>query len=101
MKALVPAIEEFPLGDGRDRDEDHSYAWNVFVRRILQLLLGTVEDLGRSRLSWIVQWSMDGIESTSVFNILQYKSPLRTMNDIPPIDLHPDEGLEEVPAIMD
>ena len=56
LKSLVPAIEGFPLSS--DRDEDHDHIWNVFVQRILRdnyIIPGTVTDLGRENLSWIVK----------------------------------------------
>lgn len=101
LKALVPAIEGFPLSS--ERDEDHDHIWNVFIQRILRekyLLPGSVSELGRDDLSWIVKWPSDGFKSTTVLNDLQYGGQLRTMNEIPPIDLNPGARLKEVTAIM-
>ena len=101
LKALVPATEGFPLSS--NRDEDHSHIWDVFLKRILKdgyLLPGTVVDLGRECLSWLYQWPQDGLKSTTVFNNLQYQGRLRTINEIPPIEIHPGAGMEEVMVIM-
>lgn len=102
LKALVPATEGFPL-TSCDRDEDHNHIWNVFVQRILRdgyLLPGTIADLGRENLSWVVKWPEEGLKSTTVFNTLQYQGRLKTMNDIPPIALHPGASMKEVTAVM-
>lgn len=68
LNGLVPAIDGFPLDSGSpDIDEDHSDIWNIFISRILAdgyLVPGTIEDLGRKRLSWIVKWPEDGFKST-------------------------------------
>ncbi|KAL9607950.1 MAG: hypothetical protein Q9167_007188 [Letrouitia subvulpina] len=101
LKSLVPAIEGFPLGS--DCAEYDSHNWNIVVKRILEdgyLLPGTIADLGRQSLSWIVKWSEQGFKSTAVFNNLQYSGRLRTMNDIPPIELNPNGNLNEVTVIM-
>ena len=101
LKSLVPATEGFPLSS--DRDEDHSHIWNVFVRRILNdgyLLPASISELGREKFSWIMKWPNDGIKSTSVFNSLQFQGRLRTMNEIPPIELHPEAAMKEITAIM-
>ena len=62
LNALVPAIDGFPLESGRTNiDEDHSNIWNMFIKRILAhgyLLPGTVDDLGRKRLSYVFSKSM-------------------------------------------
>ena len=102
LKALIPANESFPLSD--DRDEDQSRIWNVFVKRILRdgyLLPGTVNDLGRERLSWLYQWPEAGLKSTAVFSNLLYGGRLRTMNEIPPIEINPGgASLKEVTVVM-
>ncbi|KAL9045856.1 MAG: hypothetical protein Q9214_001179 [Letrouitia sp. 1 TL-2023] len=104
LNALVPAIDGFPLpGGDANADENHSHIWNVFIKRILDygyILPGTVDDLGRKQFSWIIQWPDDGFKSTSVFNTLQYSGRLRTINDIPPIEVHPDSGCTELTIVM-
>ena len=105
LKAMIPAIEGFPLNDQYDDNHDHhGYCWDVFVRRILDLgylLPGSVLDLGREEFSWIVKWPEDGFKSTAVFNNLQYAgSASRTINDIPPIEFHPEAALTELTTIM-
>ena len=104
LNALVPAIEGFRLESGSPNiDEDHSKIWNVFIRRILldgYLLPGTVEELGQGRLSWIVKWPEDGFKSTSIFDNLQYAGRLRTINDIPPVEIHPGSGCTELTVVM-
>lgn len=101
LESLVPAIEGFPLSS--DQYEDHSHIWDTFVRRILldgYLLPGTVMGLGREDLSWISKWPEGGLRFTDVFNSLQYGGRLRTVNEIPPMDLRPEAQLEEVIVIM-
>lgn len=104
LKALVPVVEGFPLESGNTNiDEDHSSIWNIFISRILEhgyLLPGTVDDLGRSNLSWIVKWPEDGFKSTSIFNHLQYAGRLRTINNIPPVEVHPGSGCTELTVVM-
>ena len=104
LNALVPAIDGFPLETGSpDVDEDHSRVWNTFIKRIVEdgyLLPGTVEDLGRRHLSWIVKWPEDGFKSTSVFNNLQYAGRLRTINNIPPVEVHPGSDCTELTVVM-
>ncbi|KAL8662362.1 MAG: hypothetical protein Q9202_004757 [Teloschistes flavicans] len=101
LKSLIPAIEGFPL-DQYVR-EDNSKTWDIMVKRILEigyLLPGTIGDLGRSELSWIVKWPDKGFKSTGVFDNLQYRGALRTMNEIPPIDLNPNGSLKEVTVVL-
>ena len=104
LNALVPAIDGFPLESGSpDIDEDHSHIWNVFISRILAdgyLLPGTVDDLGRKRLSWIVKWPEDGFKTTAIFNTLQYAGRLRTINHIPPVQVHPGSDCKELIVVM-
>ena len=104
LNALIPAIDGFPLDSGNtNADEDHSHIWNVFVKRILgygYILPGTVDDLGRKRLSWIIRWPEDGFKSTSIFNTLQYYGRLRTINDIPPVEVHPGSNCTELTIVM-
>ena len=104
LNALVPTIEGFPLESGStNRDEDHSNIWNIFITRLLAdgyLLPGTVDDLGRKRLSWIVKWPEDGFKSTSIFNTLQYAGRLRTINNIPPVEVHPGSDDAELTVVM-
>lgn len=103
LKALVPAIEGYPLSNDSDDGDAQSHTWNVFMKGLLQngyLLPGKVADLGRDCLSWIVKWPDEGIKSTAVFNDLQYSGPLRTINDIPPIELDPGSTLNELTVIL-
>lgn len=99
LKALVHAIEGLPIPENHN-----SYCWDVFVGRMLQLgylLPGTVEDLGREGMSWIVKWPEDGFKSTAVFNNLQYAgNRSRTLNDIPPIEIIPKSSLNELNVIL-
>lgn len=101
LNALVPAFEGFSLKN--DEEHTRSHAWNVFIQRILEegyLLPGGVADLGRDSFSWIVKWPDDGFKSTSVFSNLQYVGRLRTINDIPPIEFHPESSLSELTVIL-
>jgi len=98
LKAMVPAFEDFPMNHAKDADQAHY--WNVFIQRILQqgyLLPGSIPDLGRENLSWLVKWPDRGFKSTIVFNNLQYTGcRLRAINEIPPIEFHPEAKLTEV-----
>ena len=64
------------------------------------LLPGTVDDLGRKCLSWIVKWPDEGFRSTSIFNTLQYAGRLRRINDIPPVEVHPRSDCTELTNVM-
>lgn len=104
LKALVPAIDGFPLDCGsNDTEEAHSDVWNILIKRVLAdgyLLPGTVDDLGRRSLSWIVKWPEDGFNSTLIFNNLQYAGRLRAINEIPPVEVHPSSGCTELTVVM-
>ena len=104
LRGLVLAVDAFPLDTGTaDVDEDHIHVWNIFVKRILAngyILPGTVNDLGRRHLSWIVKWPEEGLKSTSVFNFLQYAGRLRTFNDIPPVEVHHASHYTELTVVM-
>ncbi|KAL6720999.1 hypothetical protein ACLMJK_000099 [Lecanora helva] len=104
LNALVPAIDGFPLQSGNtNKDGDHSHIWNIFIKRILEngyILPGTVDDLGRNCLSWIVKWPEDGFISTVVFDNLQYAGRLRTINDIPPVEVRPGSNCTELTVVM-
>ncbi len=103
LEAMVPAFEGFPL-ENSNLEDNYGHYWNTFVLRVLQqgyLLPGTVTDLGRDQMSWIIKWPEDGFHSSTIFNNLQYfGSRSRTINDIPPIELHPEAQLNEVTVIM-
>lgn len=64
------------------------------------LLPGTVDDLCRKCISWIVKWPDEGFRSTSIFNTLQYAGRLRTINDIPPVEVHPRSDCTELTNVM-
>ncbi|KAL8871449.1 MAG: hypothetical protein Q9198_007417, partial [Flavoplaca austrocitrina] len=104
LTALVPAIDGFPLDCGNvDMEEAYSHTWNIIIKRILAdgyLLPGTVEDLGRKSLSWIVKWPEDGFSSTLIFDNLQYAGRLRAINDIPPVEVHPGSDCTELTVVM-
>ena len=104
LNALVPAIDGFPLESGRaDTEEAHNYIGNILITRILErgyLLPGTVEELGRDTLSWIVKWPENGFNSTLIFNNLQYAGRLRAINDIPPVEVHPASDCSELTVVM-
>ena len=95
INSLVDAID----GPDAPRDPNQGVIWNNLVQRLLQLhymLPGTVDQLGHSDLSWVVRWPEDGIKDSHVFNHLQYAGQIKTMNDIPPFDLHSDSTAEEL-----
>jgi hypothetical protein len=102
LRSLVPAFEGFPLPP----KHTDTRCWDIFVERIMKegyLLPGTPLDLGRAEKSWIVKWPEDGFKSTQVFNNLQYAAVgcrSRTINDIPPIEVHPEASVKELPVIF-
>ena len=101
LGALIPAIENYSLCGLQH--EDDSYCWNTFIRHILRLgyiVPGTIKDLGRDELSWIVKWPKDGFHTSAIFNNLQYMGRLRAINDIPPVVLHPEASVEELIVMM-
>ena len=95
LKAMVRTCDGYDLL--KDRSETQSEYWDIFVQRLLVsdfLLPGGIEDLGRATYSWIVKWPEDGFKSIQVFNSLQYHGArMRAINDIPPIELHPEGNL--------
>ena len=105
LEALVPAIDGFPLEYSGDTTEEeaHRHIWNIFIKRILSdgyVLPGTIEDLGRRNLSWIVKWPEDGFNSTLVFNNLQYAGRLRAINEIPPVEVNPGSDCTELTIVL-
>ena len=99
LEAMIPAFEGFPLQHPA-QENSQGIIWDIFIQRILArgyILPGTVKDLGRDQKSWIVEWPEDGYKSTRVFKHLQYNGcPLRTINEINPIELHPEMSLNEL-----
>lgn len=95
INGLVDAFE----GSDITRDlTDQARVWNFFVQRLLlsgYIIPAGVEDLGQDGLSWVVKWPKDGIKDARYFNQLQYAGVARTLNDIPPMDLHIDTDTEE------
>jgi hypothetical protein len=82
---------------------DKPFVWNTFIQRILQLnyvLPGIVEQLGQPNLSWAIRWPEEGIKDSSIFNNLQYAGDARTINEIPPINLHLDTTAAELTVIL-
>ena len=51
--------------------------------------------------SWIVHWAEDGFKSTEIFRHLQYAGcRLKTINEIAPMELHPETSLKELTVHM-
>ncbi|KAF1808585.1 hypothetical protein P152DRAFT_462310 [Eremomyces bilateralis CBS 781.70] len=101
LTAIVPAVEGFPLTD--TRPEYQSWYWDFFVKQMLKrgyFLPGTVATLGRQQSSWLVKWPKGGFNTSLVFNNLQFSGDLRTGNDIPALELHPEQGQSELTVIM-
>jgi hypothetical protein len=101
IKSLIPAFEGYPLNDDCGDPEE---CWDYFIQRLLQhgyILPGTVTDLGRASSSWIVKWPEQGFKSSLVFNNLQYAGcSLKAINDIPPIELHPEACMAELTVFL-
>ncbi|KAL8743476.1 MAG: hypothetical protein Q9190_004176 [Brigantiaea leucoxantha] len=101
LSALVPAIEGYGLKE--IKDEEHGHYWDIFIQRALDfgyMLPGSINDLGRDQNSWIVKWPENGFRSTVIFKNLQYGGRLRTINEIPPIELHPEKRLSDLAVLM-
>ena len=102
LKAMIPTCDGYLLFN----DEFHNPGryWDIFIQRLLLqgfMLPGTVTNLGRERLSWIVNWPEQGFNSTEIFNFLQYHGgPLKTVNDIPPIAIRPEGNLDELTVLL-
>jgi hypothetical protein len=103
LRAMIPAFEGYAMPEPVQEQFFSNY-WNTFITHIMNfgyLLPGTVGDLGRDHLSWILKWPEDGFKSSTVFRNLQYAGcRSRAFNDIPPIDLHPETNTTELPVIM-
>ena len=101
--AMVTAYEGLHFSKIVEANLDSSQVWDQFVQRILGLgyiLPGSINQLGKGALSWIVKYPEDGFKSSTVFNHLQFGGQSRTMNDVPPIDLHKETSLKEATAVL-
>lgn len=86
LTSMVPAFEGFKPNEPIKPEPTF---WDTFITRILPLgyiLPGTVSQLGRNPLSWIIKWPEDGFKNSFVFHNLQYDGAYQTFNDIPPIE---------------
>ena len=96
-------MEGWPLGAANDDTNHAGRTWDIFIERILNmgyLVPGTLMDLGRESQSWVVKWPEEGFKSNRIFRHLQSSQRLRTMNEIPAMQLHPSDGLNEVTVVM-
>lgn len=84
-------------------EQDLATYWDEFIKRRIPekyILPGTIHTLGRSTLSWIPEWPTDGLRSSIIFRDLQYAGNLRTINEIPQIDLRPQEDNKPLTVIL-
>ncbi|KAH0537543.1 hypothetical protein FGG08_005678 [Glutinoglossum americanum] len=75
-------------------EQDLATYWDEFLKRRIAdqyILPGSLETLGRPTLSWIPAWPKEGLCSSIIFRDLQYAGNLQTINEIPQIDLRPQE----------
>jgi hypothetical protein len=86
---MVPAFEGwYPLTDSI-KEHEYPHYWVVFISRIMAkgyILPGKVLQLGRSPMSWCINWGKIGFKSSDVFSNLQFSSELNVGNEIPRID---------------
>ena len=103
LEALVSTVEGFELYEPASETRQVTF-WDKFVQRILHLgyvLPGSIEQLGRETDSWIIKWPEHGFKSSDIFKHLQYAGDsLRTINDIAPVDLHPEKSFTKLPVHM-
>ena len=106
LKELVSALEGIHIPDPME-EQYFGYYWDTFVRNTLQkgyILPGGVADLGSGHSSWVPKWPEEGIKSSEVFNGLQYAGSaggkLRTFNDIPPLELRPEQGTKDLTVVL-
>jgi hypothetical protein len=77
--------------------------WDEFLKRRVAdqyILPGSLAMLGRPTLSWIPAWPKEGLHSSVIFRDLQYSGSLQTINEIPQIDLRPQEENMPLPVIL-
>lgn len=85
-------------------NKEQSDLWDHLISQVLKegcLLPGVLEDLGRKRYSWVLKWPKSGLETSTVFNNLQYSgNHLRAFNEVPPLELRPEAGAAELSVIF-
>jgi hypothetical protein len=85
-------------------NKDQSDFWDHLISQVLKegcLLPGVLEDLGRERYSWVLKWPKNGLDTSIVFNNLQYSgNHLRAFNEVPPLELRPEAGAAELSVIF-
>jgi len=75
-------------------EQDLAAYWDEFLKRRVAdqyILPGSLATLGRPTLSWIPAWPKEGLRSSVIFRDLQYAGSLQAINEIPQIDLRPQE----------
>lgn len=101
---MIPAVDAWPLTDRFMDCFSYTGAWDEFLVNIAArgyLLPGSLEDLGRDRLSYVKKWPDAGVNSSTVFARLQYHGEkMGTFNEIPHarFDLQPDQT--EITVVM-
>lgn len=110
LRALVHTCQDRPLPTEDPNDENTRMSekvmkryWAKFVeRRIAKgyLIPGHVETLGHANLSWISAWPAEGISDSSLFDNLQYADRHCAINDIRPLELHPENSYDRVTAYL-
>jgi hypothetical protein len=99
LEALVPAVEGYGLEHPALEPRQPEY-WDTFMQNLAHrgyILPAGIESLGRAPNSWIAKWPEHGYKSTKIFKHLQYTGDkLRTINEITPVDLHPEDSFTEL-----
>jgi len=101
LNEILQAFEGFKLNE--PDEEDLASYWDDFLMSVTAenyVLPGTVLSLGRNPLSWAPKWPKEGLYSSVIFKDLQYNGILQTINDIPQIDLRPEEGTSELTVML-
>ena len=102
-----PLPREDPANDSTHlNDENLGRYWNKFCELRLQegyLIPGHWSSLHPYTRTWVNKWPDEGIRSSTIFAQLQYCMPrdkLRALNELTPLELHPENSYTEVTAYL-
>jgi hypothetical protein len=105
LSSLVPAYEGYtPRSEPRNFD-DFKHQWDTFAMSVQDksyLIPGTVKRLGRSNLSWVVDWPSQGFKDSSILAHLQFADPYwETFNYVPRVESYRgDNDAKELMVLM-
>jgi len=102
-----PLPREDPTNESTQlNDENLARYWNKFCELRLQegyLIPGHWSTLHSYAKTWVKKWPDEGIESSTIFAQLQYCMPrdkLHALNELTPLDLHPENSFTVVTAYL-